>query len=189
MTLLVERHEERSTALHTGLRDRGHHLTGALARYALNHEQLAPVARAAARRAGLDDGTRNPYRSIVVRAVEVLHACEEALALIDRYVEPDRPAVPVEPVEGTGSGWSEAPRGTLWHQYRIADDGSIAEARIVPPTAQNQGAIEADLRDYLGAELDRPDHELAHGAEEVIRNHDPCISCATHFLDLTVVRR
>lgn len=186
---LEERHEERSTALHTGLRDRGVHLTGALARYALNHETLSLGARAAARRAGLDGATRNPYRSIVVRAVEVLHACEEALAVIDRYVEPDRPAVPVEPRAGTGAGWSEAPRGTLWHRYRLDEDGTVLEAQIVPPTAQNQAAIEADLRAYLVGDLDRSDHELAHGAEEVIRNHDPCISCATHFLDLTVVRR
>ncbi len=187
--VLVEDHVERSTALRGGLRGRGHHLTGPLARFALNAGELSRGARSAAVRVGLDDSNRNPYRSIVVRAVEVLHACEEALAVIARYEEPDAPAVPVEPVAGVGCGWTEAPRGTLWHRYELDADGTILDARIVPPTSQNQAAIEDDLTRFVADHLDLDDHDLAHGAESIIRNHDPCISCATHFLDLTVDRR
>jgi sulfhydrogenase subunit alpha len=187
--LLVEEHVERSTALHGRLRGRGHHLTGPLARFALNADELSEGARAAVARAGLDASNRNPYRSIVVRAAEVLHACEEALAVIARYEEPDAPAVPVEPVAGVGCGWTEAPRGTLWHRYELDADGTILDARIVPPTAQNQAAIESDLTRFVADHLDLDDHALAHGAEAVIRSHDPCISCATHFLDVTVTRR
>jgi sulfhydrogenase subunit alpha len=186
---LVEEHVARSTALHGRLRDRGPHLLGALARFALNAAELAPAARAAAAEAGLDPATRNPFRTIVVRAVETLHACEEALAIVERYEEPDAPAVPVEPRAGVGAGWTEAPRGTLWHRYRLDGDGTVLDARIVPPTAQNQRAIERDVFRFVEHHLDHDDDALARGAERAIRNHDPCISCATHFLDVHVERR
>jgi coenzyme F420-reducing hydrogenase alpha subunit len=185
---LAEEHVERSTALHGAFRGRAHHLVGPLARFALNAHELAPLAAAAAAGAGLDPATRNPFRSIVVRAVETAHACEEALAVIDRYEEPARPAVPVEARAGSGAGWTEAPRGVLWHRYELAADGTILDARIVPPTAQNQAAIEHDVFEFVRHHVDLPDSELGRRAEQVIRNHDPCISCATHFLDVRVDR-
>jgi sulfhydrogenase subunit alpha len=185
---VVEEHLERSTALHGRLRGHGRHLVGPLARFALNADELAPLARAAAAEAGLVPGTRNPFRTIVVRAVETLHACEDALAIVEGYEEPDSPAVLVEPRPGVGTGWTEAPRGLLWHRYEIDGDGVIVDARIVPPTAQNQAAIEHDVFRYVDEHLDLSDEELAHGAERAIRNHDPCISCATHFLDVRVER-
>ncbi|MGW2715949.1 nickel-dependent hydrogenase large subunit, partial [Streptomyces sp. NPDC001356] len=135
----------------------------------------------------------NPFRSIVVRAVEVVHAVEEALRIIDAYERPPRPAVDVPPRPGAGAGATEAPRGLLYHRYTLTEDGTITEARIVPPTAQNQTAIEEDVRRTLQAHMDSAgdaadDEELTHLCERVIRNHDPCISCAAHFLDVTVER-
>ena len=90
---------------------------------------------------------------------------------------------------GVGHGATEAPRGLLYHRYEIDDDGTILDARIVPPTSQNQLAIEEDLRAVVERYLDLADDELRHRCEQAIRNHDPCISCATHFLELTVERR
>jgi coenzyme F420-reducing hydrogenase alpha subunit len=124
----------------------------------------------------------------VVRAVEVLHACEEALRIIENYEEAEIPAVPVEPRAGVGFGATEAPRGLLYHRYRLDADSTIAEARIVPPTSQNQASIEEDLADYIGGFLDLPDEALRHRCEQTVRNYDPCISCATHFLRLDVDR-
>jgi coenzyme F420-reducing hydrogenase alpha subunit len=183
-----EEHVEHSTALHSRLRGVGPYLVGPLARYALNAETLSPLAREAATEAGLDGVCRNPFRSIVVRAVEIVYALDEALRIITAYEEPDRPAVECEPRAATGCGWSEAPRGMLWHRYRLEADGTIAEAKIVPPTSQNQPTIEADLRAVVGDYADLDDDALALRCEQAIRNHDPCISCATHFLDLTVER-
>ena len=114
----------------------------------------------------------------------MLYACDEALRIIDNYVEPDRPAVDIEPRAGIGHGATEAPRGLLYHRYRLEEDGSIAEARIVPPTSQNQPSIEEDLRTYVGGWLDLDDEALQHRCEQTVRNYDPCISCATHFLRL-----
>jgi sulfhydrogenase subunit alpha len=183
-----ELHLEHTTALHSRLRERGAYLCGPLARYALNAAKLSPLAREAAAEAGLGDVCRNPFRSIVVRSVEILYAIDEALRLIAEYEEPDAPFVEVEPRAGTGCGWTEAPRGLCWHRYRLDEDGTILEAKIVPPTSQNQASIEADLRGFLAGNLDLENDRLRHLCEQAIRNHDPCISCATHFLALEVER-
>jgi len=184
----TETHVARSTALHSHLSDGGAYLVGPLARYNLNHDRLSPLAKEAAKACGLGASCRNPYRSIVVRAVEVLYACDEALRIIDSYEVPARPAVPVALRASVGFGATEAPRGLLWHRYRLAADGTIAEARIVPPTSQNQPSIEADLADFIEGSLDLPDEALRHLCEQTVRNYDPCISCATHFLRLDLER-
>jgi coenzyme F420-reducing hydrogenase alpha subunit len=121
--------------------------------------------------------------------VEVLHACDEALRIIDGYKPPAAPFVEVAPKAGEGRGASEAPRGTLFHRYRIDEDGVIETARIVPPTSQNQSQIEDDLRRFVAPRLELSDEELTHQCEQAIRSYDPCISCATHFLDLRVEGR
>jgi len=185
---IIEEHVEHSTALHARLRERGTYLTGPLARYNLASRMLRPLARDAARDAGLQATCQNPFKSIIVRAVELVEAADEALALIAGYEEPDAPSMAVEPRRAVGHGASEAPRGLLYHRYEIDDDGTILDARIVPPTSQNQRAIEEDLRAVVERHVDLPDHELTLRCEQAIRNHDPCISCSTHFLDLTVDR-
>jgi sulfhydrogenase subunit alpha len=184
----VEEQVPHSTALHSTHVGHGPYLTGPLARYALNRDRLSPVARQAADDAGLGADCRNPFASIVVRAVEILYAFDEALRLIDDYRPPDRPAVEVEPRAATGHGATEAPRGLLYHRYQIDAAGLIEHATIVPPTSQNQASIEADLRHLAAGWTELADDELTLRCEQAIRNHDPCISCSTHFLDLTVRR-
>jgi sulfhydrogenase subunit alpha len=185
---IVEEHVEHSTALHARLIERGTYLTGPLARYSLASTVLRPLAQEAAREAGLEASCRNPFQSIVVRAVELVQATDEALALIDAYDQPDAPAIEVTPRRGVGHGATEAPRGLLYHRYEIDEDGTILDARIVPPTSQNQRAIEEDLRAVVERHLDLADEQLTLRCEQAIRNHDPCISCSTHFLDLTIDR-
>jgi sulfhydrogenase subunit alpha len=185
---IVEEHVEHSNALHARIRERGTYLTGPLARFALSSHTLRPLARDAARDGGLGPVCRNPFQSIVVRAVELVQACDEALAIIGDYEEPDAPAVEVTPRPAVGHGATEAPRGLLYHRYEIDEDGTILDARIVPPTSQNQLAIEEDLRAVVESSLELDDEQLSLRCEQAIRNHDPCISCATHFLTLTVDR-
>jgi sulfhydrogenase subunit alpha len=183
---VTERHVPHSTALHASLRGHDSYVVGPLARYALNHDRLTPAARDAAAAVGLDPPCRNPFRSIVVRAVELVVACEEALRIADVWTGDGDPAVAVPPRAGVGHGATEAPRGVLYHRYALDDDGSIRDARIIPPTSQNQASIERDLRDFVQARLSLGTDELTRQCEQAIRNYDPCISCATHFLDLTV---
>ncbi len=185
---IVEEHVEHSNALHARIRERGTYLTGPMARYALASTCLSERAARAAREAGLGEACENPFQSIVVRAVELVDACEEALSIIERYEEPDAPAVAVVPRAGVGHGATEAPRGLLYHRYELDEQGTIVDATIVPPTSQNQLAIEEDLRAVVEDGVDLPDEQLSLRCEQAIRNHDPCISCATHFLKLTVDR-
>lgn len=170
------------------MRGRGAYHVGPLARYAINFDKLTPLAQESAIAAGLGPVCNNPFKSIIVRSVETLYAIEEALRIIDAYEEPAEPYVPYTTRAGVGHGATEAPRGMLYHQYRLSEDGTIEDAQITPPTAQNQLTIESDLRFVLEQHLDLPDSELSWVLEQSIRNYDPCISCATHFLDLTVER-
>ena len=183
-----EEHVAHSNALHSRRVGGGAYFTGPQARYSLNFDRLPATVLGAAKSAGLGPVCRNPFQSIVVRAVETLYACEEALRIIADYEEPDRPAETIEPSGGSGSACTEAPRGILYHRYRLDSQGSIRDARIVPPTSQNQPSIEADLRDYVEARLELDDDRLTWECEQAIRNYDPCISCATHFLRLEVDR-
>ena len=161
---VVEEQVPHSTALQARLRDGTRHLVGPLARHALNGDLLG---RGRARRGG---GGRprarraQPVPRIVVRCVEVLHAVDEALALIDAYVPPDQPHVDVPPRAGVGFGWTEAPRGLLWHRYELDDDGTVLDARIVPPTSQNQGRIEQSVRHCVELHADLPDAALQASA-------------------------
>jgi coenzyme F420-reducing hydrogenase alpha subunit len=178
----VEEQVPHSNALHSRFKGHGPYLVGPLARYSLNFDRLSPIAQEAARAAGLSAVCRNPFRSIVVRSVEILQACDEALRIIESYERPDKPAVPIRVRAATGYGCTEAPRGILYHRYRVNDAGVIQEAKIVPPTSQNQKMIEDDLRRFVQAHLGLPKEELERRCEQTIRNYDPCISCATHFL-------
>lgn len=167
-------------------RDQGWYHVGPLARWANNSTVLPASVRDLAADVGLEPVVTNPFKSIVVRSLETLFAVEEALRLIGEHRSPERPAVPVTPRSGTGWAATEAPRGLLYHRYRTDGDGLIEEADIIPPTAQNQPTIEADLRRLVEANLGLEHDELQWRCEQAIRNYDPCISCATHFLTLTV---
>ncbi|KAA0218094.1 Ni/Fe hydrogenase subunit alpha [bacterium] len=185
----AEEHVPHSTALHCRLKARGHYKVGPLARYALNYDLLAPRARQAAQDAGLGRVCRNPFQSIVVRAVETVHALEEALRILERAERPEKPFVEVRPRAGRGLAATEAPRGMLHHTYELDEQGRITFAQIIPPTSQNQATIEADLRRFIAPRLHLPDDQLRWQCEQAVRNYDPCISCSTHFLKLNVERR
>ncbi len=187
---VAERQVPHSTALHARLSGQdGTYLAGPLARYTLNAQHLPPLAAAAAAAAGLGDSCRNPFRSIIVRAVEVVCALEEAIRLIEAYRPPELASLPVRAQAGRGHGVSEAPRGVLYQRYELDQNGIILNARIVPPTAQNQAAIERDLGRIVQARLGLGDDILTRLCEQAIRNYDPCISCATHFLKLRIDRQ
>jgi coenzyme F420-reducing hydrogenase alpha subunit len=184
-----EEHVAHSNALHGVQRGSSEpYLVGPIARYNNNFDQLSVLARATAAEAGLGRTVTNPFQSIVVRMVETAYAFEEALRLVQAYEEPDAACIRVAPRSATGTGCTEAPRGICYHRYELDQRGRILEARIVPPTAQNQKQIEQDLRGVVEGHLELPDEKLKWVCEQSIRNYDPCISCATHFLRLTVDR-
>lgn len=177
-----------SNALHCHLHGRPY-LVGPLARLNLNRDRLPGAVAAVLERTGIAFPSANPFHSIVARAVEILLALHEVIRLLENWQAPERSRVPFTVRGGVGHGCTEAPRGILWHRYELDEAGMVRAATITPPTSQNQARIEEDLRQALPRfGLDRPDAELRAFAEQVIRNYDPCISCATHFLRLEVER-
>jgi coenzyme F420-reducing hydrogenase alpha subunit len=186
---LIEDHVPHSTALHTHVKGRGTCHVGPMARYNLNFHQLTPTAKEAAKEAGLGPECFNPFKSILVRIIEVIFAFEEAQQIIEDYEEPDEPAVDVVPRAGTGNGCTEAPRGICYHRYTIDDKGIILNAKIVSPTAVNQSTIENDLLGFVQNNIDLPDDKLQYHCEQAIRNYDPCISCSTHCLKVKIDRK
>lgn len=178
-----------STALHSVLKGSGTYFVGPLARFNLNYDRLSVSVRKLAKESGLGPVCRNPFKAVLVRALEVLFACEEALGIIKNYSPSQTLSSPaVNQVEGEGCAITEAPRGILYHHYKIGPDGRIQSATIIPPTSQNQGIMEEDLAGWAGRFLDLPDEKLRLKCEQAIRNYDPCLSCSTHFLTLKVDR-
>jgi coenzyme F420-reducing hydrogenase alpha subunit len=183
-----EQHVKHSNALQSQLRKRGSYMVGPMARFNLNYDKLPETARQTAVDCGLKVPCLNPFRSIIVRAVELVFACEEVLRCIEEYEPPASPREDVAVGPGTGWGITEAPRGILYHRYQIDAQGKILSAKIVPPTSQNQKRIEDDLWQFVPLLNGRPAEEVTLLCEQAVRNYDPCISCATHFLRLEVTR-
>jgi len=184
----AEEHVAHSNALHSRIIERNSYHVGPLARYSLNFDKLSPLAQQAAREAGLGAVCRNPFQSIIVRSVELLYACEEALRIIREFEIPEQPFAKIEPRSGIGYACTEAPRGILYHRYRLDEHGTILDAKIVPPTSQNQKTIEEDLWQLVPRNIDMTKDRLQWRCETAVRNYDPCISCATHFLKLRIER-
>lgn len=184
-----ESHVAHSTALYAHL-DGKPYLVGPLARLNLNHDRLSPPVKAALEATGLRLPSRNMFHSVIARAVEIHEVVLEAIRLLEAYRLEDPAHVPMTPRAGVGCGATEAPRGLLWHRYQVDAAGKVLTAQIVPPTAQNQARIEDDLKCSLEAfGLHNDDDALRLRGEMVVRNYDPCISCATHFLKVRVERR
>jgi coenzyme F420-reducing hydrogenase alpha subunit len=151
-------------------------------------DRLSPTARQIAGEMGIAWPSKNLFHSIVARGLELIHAYEEALEILRTYrtIKPSR--IALEHRDGEGCAATEAPRGLIYHSYQVTADGKVGFAKIVPPTSQNQRQMEEDLRRFLPAVPTDDDSAAALECEKLIRNYDPCISCSTHFLKLTVDR-
>ena len=184
----IESHVPHSTALHSHLNGNPY-LVGPLARINLNYDRLPTDVQNILEQNSITFPSQNMFHSIIARAAEIYFALLEAISILESYQAPASPYVEVTPQAGMGYGCTEAPRGILWHQYELDEKGDVLSAVIVPPTSQNQARIEDDLRQSLEAfGLNKDDDALRLHGETVIRNYDPCISCATHFLKIKVKR-
>lgn len=184
----IEEHVAHSNALHAHTAGGNSYQVGPLARINLNRGKLSPAAQQAMEQSGIEFPNNNPFVSIVARALEIVHAFEEALQIIEDYEQPQPSRVPVSPRAGEGVHITEAPRGSLYHRYRLNDEGLIEDARIVPPTSQNLKRMEDDLRAFVPDVINLPLEDATWRCEQLVRNYDPCISCATHFLKLNIQR-
>lgn len=178
-----------STAKHAS-HNRESYMVGALARVNNNFDQLHPQAKDAAAQLGLEPICYNSFLNSAAQIVEMVHSVEESIRIIDellaRGIKPEEP-VEVEVKRCTGVGSCDVPRGILFHDYEIGDDGLITGANCVIPTGQNYANMEADMRALVPQILDRPEPEITLMMEMLIRAYDPCISCSTHFLEVEFV--
>lgn len=188
-TCFAEEHVAHSNALHAHRINGGSYQVGPLARVNLNLDKLSPLAREALDKTGLKFPNNNPFVSIVARAVETVHAFEEALQIINSYQMPQPSRLLVEPKAGQSCHITEAPRGMLYHRYTLDEEGLVKTAHIWAPTSQNLKRMEDDLRAFVPDVLDLPLEEATWRCEQLVRNYDPCISCATHFLRLNIRRQ
>jgi len=184
----TEEQVEHSNALHSFRNGRANYFVGPLARFNLNFDRLSPRVRELASEINLAPVCKNPFKSIIVRSLEIVYACEEALRLIAQYEPPSEASEFVSPRAAGGYGCTEAPRGILYHRYRMDEQGIIKDARIIPPTSQNLKTIESDLFEFVSKNLALSPDNLTWRCEQAIRNYDPCISCATHFMRLKIER-
>lgn len=179
---------EHSTAKHTR-NNRESYMVGALARFNVNHDKLHPKAQAAATALNLKPKTTNPYMNTVAQVVEIAHAVEDAIAILDqllaRGVQWEEPAPPAR-LSGEGVGSCEVPRGILFHNY-VIEDGHVVGANCIIPTGQNLANIEADMRALVPSILDRKPGDITLALEMLVRAYDPCISCSAHMLDVKFV--
>ncbi|HET6884381.1 MAG TPA: Ni/Fe hydrogenase subunit alpha [Pirellulales bacterium] len=184
-----ERQAPHSTALHSvRTTDGSSYFVGPLARVNLSLDSLKPAARRLADEVGITWPSMNSFHGIMARCLEVVHAYEEALEILKTYEPPRPPHMPYALRSGSGCAVTEAPRGLIYHRYAFGDDGLLTEAKIVPPTSQNQGQIEDDVRHWIPMVADRDDDALELACAHLVRNYDPCISCSTHALRLTIER-
>ncbi|MCS6784970.1 MAG: Ni/Fe hydrogenase subunit alpha [Candidatus Caldarchaeum sp.] len=181
-----EEHVPYSNALHSYIIGRGAYMVGPLARINLNYEKLDDHTKQKLKQIGFKIPCKNPFKSIIARMAETMFAFSEALRIIDEYREPAKARADFAVKPGRGHGCTEAPRGILYHRYDVDANGKVSSAKIVAPTSQNQKQIEEDLRALAPKLLKLPKEKALWRFEHAIRNYDPCISCATHFLKLTV---
>ena len=183
-----EQHVKHSTSLQARTREGGVYFVGPMARFNLNFDKLTPQAQNLSMEVGLGKTCHNPFKSIIVRAVETLYAFEEAKRIIENYTPPEKPYIEVKPRAGIGHGASEAPRGMLYHRYNIDDHGAVLDAKIVPPTSQNQKIVESDLANFVTKNLELSKEDLTWKCEQAVRNYDPCISCSCHCMKVKLIR-
>lgn len=164
------------------------YLVGPNARYNVNYNQLSKLSKQVAKEVGLGPVCNNPFQSLLIRMIETLYACEEALRLCKAYEEFDQAYVETTPKASEGFGCTEAPRGICMHRYKMDDKGLIVKATISSPTAQVQPQVERDLLGVVERSLHLDEEALKWRCEQTVRNYDPCISCSCHFLKLTMVR-
>ena len=170
--------------------NRDSYMVGALARFNNNYDQLHPQAKAAAEELGMKPIVTNTFLNSAAQAVEMIHCVEDSILLIDELVGrgvKEEPLFEFQGKGGEGVGSCDVPRGILFHNYIIDDEGLIQGANCIIPTNQNHANIEADMHALLPQVLDRSQEEITLAMEMLVRAYDPCISCSTHLLKVEFV--
>mgnify|MGYP005834604545 CR=1 FL=1 len=167
----------------------GPYMVGALARFNINYDQLRPESKEVAAALGLQPVCYNPYMNTIAQVVECVECTLDGVEFIDRLVDGGLhdEDMTVEVKAGRGVGAADVPRGTLFHEYAVDDEGTIVDCNLIIPTGQNLSNIEQDMHALVPQIMDKSEDDIALHLEMLVRAYDPCISCATHLLKVEFV--
>jgi len=166
------------------------YLVGALARINFNKDILNPRTLKDTSNFLSMFPSQNIQHNNLAQAIEILQCVDDAIDILKTVeINPDEKPIKMPLKAGVGVGVVEAPRGILYHMAKVNDKGIVEDYDVIVPTAQNQINIENDLKKYFNENLDKPEEELHHKAEVIIRAYDPCISCSTNFLKIDWIRK
>lgn len=177
-----------STAKHTK-NNRDSYMVGALARYNLNSSKLMPLGKQVAEKFELKAPCFNPFMNNIAQLVEIAHSIEDSISIIGKLLDNglEEEKVEVKIRAGRGIGVVEAPRGILFHDYTIDEEGKCVKANCIIPTNQNHGNIQKDMEAFAPTLLDKSKSEIELNLEMLVRAYDPCVSCSTHYLQVRFV--
>lgn len=164
------------------------YLVGSLARLNLNRESLNSRTKNDAAAYLSMFPSNNIYHNNLAQAIEILQCVDDSIEILKTIKLVDEKPATLVPRAGMGVGVVEAPRGTLYHYAETDYKGMIVKYDVIVPTAQNQINIENDLKKFFEENLDKDEAYLKLNAEKIIRAYDPCMSCATNFLKMKIIR-
>jgi len=152
---------------------------GALARLNNKFDELQERTRTLAREVGFQPGHSNPFYNNLAQSLEVVDGLEQCILILESTRFEDEEILP-RPEWGEGGAATEAPRGLLYHWYRISRKGIVEQAKSVTPTSHNFLAIERDLKELVAQRQDLEREKLRLLCEQLVRAYDPCFSCSVH---------
>lgn len=157
-------------------------MVGAMARMNINRNYLPKEVKTVLKEMNIVNNFNNPFDNILAQAIELYYfiiLSEKIIEQIlknkiieEKLVEPNK--------YSDGANACEAPRGTLFHYYKIDKDGTILKCDIITPTVQNLPSLEKDMKLLSPLLKDKKTAERNQLIEMLIRAYDPCITCATH---------
>lgn len=164
-------------------------MVGALARININNKYVTGKAKEALEKLLPNLPSHNPLHNNYAQLVELIHSIERSLQLIKYLFEEGfhhEEPVKFEVRAGKGVGAIEVPRGTLYHYYEFNEHGEVIDADIITPTAQNLANVEKNMREAVKALMNKPLNTIQNNLENIARAYDPCISCATHLVKVSI---
>jgi coenzyme F420-reducing hydrogenase alpha subunit len=164
-------------------------MVGPLARINTNHKNLSKDAKKALKTMKLELPNYSPFSSNLARIAELVQCIDQSIEIIKNIRLKEEKAFDFRKLKNKknlyeGSAVTEAPRGILYHSYRINKNGMITGADIITPTAKNLLCIENDIRYFIPSIIKKPRDKIIIELEKLVRSYDPCLSCSTHFLEV-----
>ncbi|MGQ9479082.1 MAG: Ni/Fe hydrogenase subunit alpha, partial [Thermoproteota archaeon] len=177
-----------SNTKRSSLMDAGSFEVGPISRFNLNYDSLCETAKEAAESIGLKPPVMNPFKSTIVRAIEIIQAIEEMRSILKDGVNVPTARIP-SMRQASGAAVTEAPRGLLYHSYSFDRDGRVTYSDIVTPTAHNSWRIEEDVFELTPSVHTLDDEDLKKIFSMLVRAYDPCISCSVHAFTVRIIRK